>query len=708
MTPHVRRGRRPGALVALVAVCAVTLVASLAAPAGGQDEGDELTLFVQELSGVLTPGDELALRLRVSNTSGRDASSLRVVGTLHSAVASRFSFQQAVDEGELPAVVEGFSADIDELGAGRSSSVELVRAAAELGLRRAGQYGVYPLRLQLLADGEVVDELRTAVVFGPEDVEEPVRTTFVVPVAGAPLLRSDGTYDADRVSADLSPSGRAQGLVGAVASRPHFPATVAFDALLLDEAAELAAGARVTRDDGTVERIRPGDFLAEQAGRLLERAREVAARPDVDLVALPYARADLTALVRGDMDTEALRHVEDGVDRTEEALGAAPVSDLLWPPDALDTPALSLLSRAGVDSLVLSEEHLEIADGRALTPPPMRRLETSGDRELAVLVPDPWLEELLDRMSADRGVAVAAQRLVAETAAVYFERPFASQVRGLLIVPPQRWDPARGLAGRLMEGLASAAWLEPVALSELARVVGSDDAEVGPAFPSSARARELPPSYVDELREARGALGSLSSVLAPGDDTPSQFDQRLLAAASVAFRPPTSAEGRRLTAGVTRTVTNLYSAVETVPGPQIWMDEEGPVPVTVANGADVPVRLRVRLLSQRFEFDEPGGEVVTVDAGETRTLTFQARAVTPGGRAPISVVVEDPDGVVTLDEGTVVVRSTAVSIAAVIVTAAAALFLVAWIVRQVARRRRPDDPAGGDAASPARTRVGQQ
>lgn len=688
-----------------VGACITALVLLVVPPAAGQsdDEDGNLTLTVQELHAVLAPGDELGVTVRVSNRSERDASSLRVVGTLHSAVASRFAFQQAVDEGVLPAVVEGFSTDIAELGAGRSITAELARGAAELGLRRASQFGVYPLRLQLLADGDVVDELRSAVVFAPEDVDEPVRTTFVVPVASAPMLRADGTYDAARVSADVSPSGRAQGLVGAVAARPRFPATVALDALLVDTATDLADGAPVTLDDGTVEEVAPGDFLAEQAAQLVTRARDIAARANVDLVALPYGRADLTALVRGDMQAEALRHVQDGAEALERSLGAAPVDDLLWPPDALDRVTAATVADAGVDTLVLSERFLEIADGRALSPSPVRPLDAPGGEDHTALVPDPWLEELLEQTRADRGVPVAAQRLVAETAAVYFERPFASQVRGLLIAPPQRWSPDRGLAGQLMDALGAASWLEPVTLSQLLRVVEPGDEDVGLAFPTSARARTLPPGYVAELREARWALGSLSTVLATGDDTPSRFDQRLRAAASVAYRPPATTEGRQLIAGVTRTVTELYAAVELVPGPQVWMEDAGPVPVTVANSAEVPLRVRVRLLSQRFDFDQPDGQVVTIDAGETQTLTFHARAVTPGGRAPISVVIEDPDSVVTLAEGTVVVRSTAVSIAAVIVTAGAGLFLLAWIVQQVARRRRAAPPHD---EAPTRPRAG--
>jgi len=348
--------------------------------------------------------------------------------------------------------------------------------------------------------------------------------------------------------------------------------------------------------------------------------------------------------------------------------------------------------RTGVDTVVLSERHLAIADSGALTPSPVRELARARGAAPTVLVPDPWLEDVLAQEGSPDGVAVAVQRVVAETAAVYFERPFSRDVRGLVLAPPQLWSPDRGLVGGLLDALGDAPWLEPVTLSRLARTVEPEPSPVSLDYSPAAVSRELSPSYVAALADARRALGSLATVLAPvSNDTPSRFDRLLRAAASVHFRSaPDTRQGRQMIAEVATAVAGLYDSVEVVDGPQVWMEEEGPVPVTVVNTAEVPLRVRVRMLSQRFAFEEPNGRTEVLEANESRTLTFHARAVTPGGRAPISVVVEDPDGVLVLAEGTVAVRSTAVSVAALVLTGGAGLFLLVWFVQQAARwRRRP-------------------
>lgn len=699
-----RRRVWPDGVVALAA--AVLVLAAPPASAQLDRDGDP-SLSVTALQGVLTPGGELQMRVRVANPGDDEVEDLRVVGTVHSAVASRFAFQMAVDDGELGAVVDDFSEEIGLLRAGGSTEAAVSHTAAELGLRRVDQFGVYPLRLQLQDEGEVLDEVRTALVFVGEEVESPVRTALLLPVTAPPMLRADGTYDRQTLLDELGQAGRLQGLIGSLAGREGFPATLVPDALLLDTASALSGGFAARDEHGTTD-LAPEDHLPTQAAQLLERTRAVTTRADVDVLAMPYARADLAALVDGGMDLEAARHVAEGSRAVADRTGAEPLDGALWPPAALTPATASLLDDAGVDTVVLSERHLDIPDGRGLTPSPVRELARMAGWAPTVLVPDPWLEAVLARDSAPDGVAVGVQRIVAETAAVYFERPFTEDVRGLVLAPPQTWNPARGFAGALMDALEAAPWSQPATLSQLARVVDPESRPARLDIDAARQARQLSATYVAALEQARHALGSLATVLTEVDDrTPERFDLMLRAAASVSYRtPPASAEGRAMINAVAGTAAGLYSAVSIEEGPQVWMEAQGPVPVTVTNDADVPVRIRVRLESQRFIFDdEPIGQPPdelggwVIPAGATRTLTFQATAVTPGGRAPVRVFVEDVDGAVTLAEETLVVRSTAVSIAALVVTVGAGLFLLAWGVRQVAHRRR-GRPATGEEATP--------
>lgn len=704
-----QRGRQAMLLVGLSGLAFLVLIGSSSndpPPARAQPSEDAggLELIVEELRGVLTPDDTFEVDLQVRNAGGNDAENLRVVGTVHTQVPSRFGFQRAIEErGELGTVVDGFGESVDDLPQGTRTSVTMRRSAEELGFDALDQAGVYPLRLRLLRDEEVVDGVTTGLVLTPAEVDQPVHTAFVAPVDGPPLVNPQGEVNVDQLLDELAPSGHAQRLIRALAASESVPVTVALNGLLLDH-----AGQAVT--DGH-------EFAAEQATGFLDQVRELGERREVSLLGMPYARADLVALVRGDMTEEATRHVEEGHAAVRRHTGSDGLPDVVWPPDGLDEDTLVALHDAGVEGVLLSEAYLSIPERQRLSPSPVRRLRVPGrgNTTVTALVPDPWLEDLLadGSFAEEHGRALTVQRLLAETAAVYFEQPFTTDTRGLLLTPPQSWQPPRGLAESLLDELDRAPWLRPVGLATLARDIEASERAVEVDYPEAARERELPPPYVEMLRRTRHELGSLARVLPADPETPSRFDGLVRMAASVHYRdaaptdtfsafPLPTSRGRRVMQVVRDTVNDVYSSVEVVQGPQVLMDDEGPVPVTLANGADVPVQVRVRLLTPRFSFAEANEQLVTLEPGERRTLTFRARVLTPGGQAPIGIVVEDPEGVSELAEGTVVVRSTGVSVAALVATAGAGVFLAVWAVRQLARRRRSEEETSAPEPETAR------
>ena len=389
----------------------------------------------------------------------------------------------------------------------------------------------------------------------------------------------------------------------------------------------------------------------------------------------------------------------------EAHTGARPSPNVLLPADDLSPAALSEVVSAGADGVVLDGDTLEPgAAASTSSPSPARLLRTASGTTVTAAIPDPWLTELLadeeDLEELDRPVAI--QRLIAETAAVYFERPFATQPRGLLLLAPLRWSPPGDFAGGLAGALRAAPWLQPVTLTTLLDEVEAP--EGSPArveYPDTARARELSPAYVTQLRASRRALGSLAGVLAADTATPSRYDRMLLAAASVWYREDPAA-GLALVREVLGTVDELYDAVRVADSPTVLLPGiEGQIPVTVENRSPIPLRLAIRMQSQRFAFEDGPTRVVVVGAGQTHTVAFRAHDRSPGGTSPIRVVVADADGQLQLAEGTLVVRSTAVSAAALAVVVGAGLFLLGWWLRTFRRRRsgrRADQAAAPDAA----------
>lgn len=680
---------------------ATLLAAALGAtpPAAAQDPGAGLAVsqddappqpgsaevVVESLSGALGAGDPFRLRVRVENVTDRPLSALRLVGTLHRRTYSRFDYQQAVEDGAVGDVWSSFGEDVPPLEPGEAVAVDLTREAGDLGFERPeDKYGVYPIRLQLLVDGTGVDDVVTSVVLAPDEVEQPVYVTMLWPVDAPPGLLPDGTYD-DRLLDDLRARGRLTTLVEALDA--EVPVTLAPAGLVLDQVADIADG--FVTADGTARDADSREAAAAQT--FLQRLEGAADRRDVGTIAQAHGPADLVALVRGGLHSEAARDIGEARSTIAETMGERPSPSVLWPPSGLDAETLRVATASGVDTVVLDESWLALAADRNLqwSPAPVRRLRWSGGDPLTAVVPDPWLSESLAAAPGEDGPAVAAQRVLAETAAVYFERPFAEERRGLVLAPPRVWRPDPQLPRTLLDGLGAASWLRPTTLEELVGAVPAAEDTVTLAYPDAARAAELPVGYVGALRDALVAYGSLATVL-PGEAAPvSRFDTQLRSAASVHYRDDAlRPEGRAKIDAVASTVATLYDAVEVVETPPVVLTStEGQVPVTVASSADARLRVRVRLETARFAFEDGAAQEILLEPGEVRTLTFAAEALTAGGTSSVRVLVEDAAGGVVLTRGSVVVRSTAYSRVALAVTGAAAGFLLLWWVRDLTRRR---------------------
>lgn len=698
---------RPLAATALLLALVVGVLASApaAAQTGLPPQPGAAALTVEQLTGVLLPGGELRVRVRLVNESSQPLSGLRVVGTLHRRTYSRFDYQQAVDEGAVGEVWSSFGDDAAPLDPGGSQTLDLTSSAAALGFARPeDKYGVYPLRLQLLVDGTSVDELVTSVVLTPEDVDAPVRLAAVWPLDARPAQLADGSFH-PRLLEELDSGGRLTALVEALDA--DAAVTLAPSGLLLDQLADMADG--FTLADGRV--VAPDDREAEAAAALLDRLREAAARPGTTQITPSYGPGDLVALVRGGLSSEAAQDIGVGRAAIAAHTGSPPAEGALLPPDGLDAPTLEVAVGTGVDTVVLTEEQLSLPDDRDLqwSPSPLRRLRWQGGTPLTAVVPDPWLNEALTAVGAAGaavdGDAVAAQRVLAETAAVYFERPNAADPRGLVLAAPRDWEPPRDVPAALLDGIARAPWLEPVTVPDLVTAVPAAEDPVALSYPERARDAELPADYVGELRQALVDFSSLASTLPDDASALGRFGALLRQAASVHYRDPRlSAEGAAKVAAVSGTVDDLYGAVTVADSPPVVLTStEGQVPVTLTSSASVPLRVRVRLATNRYTFDRGDAQEVVLEPGEVRTLTFAARALTAGGTHSIRVFVEDPAGGAVLAQGTVVVRSTAYSRVALVVTGAAAAFLLLWWLRDLTRRRGRGPGRRQPARAPAAT-----
>jgi hypothetical protein len=698
------------AALATVLLATVLLAAAPAAAAQPEDEPGAARLEVDALDATVRPGGGLTLRGRVVNTGDRPLEDTRVVVTLQGRTTTRVDFQRAADgPPQRRSSVATETVELGDVGVGAEVPIELVRSAVELGLDDVDDRvaGVYPLRLQVVAGDEVAFQVTTGAVVLPELVGEPVRAALLVPFDSDVGLTGGPLSAGDPLAGGLGEDARLPDLAAALAEAPEVPLTVATSGLALEQALDASDG-YPTRDAAGEVVLGPEAPQAQRAAALLADLGTVLRRPAVEQIALPYASADLVGLVRSGQPDAARDAVARGVLSSAERTPSRPVPGVLWPPDGLDDETLDTLS-AGLGTVVLDPAYLDVAavGGGELSPPPVQRLRTPDGSAVTVLVADPWLSPLLAGRPVPRpgepadptvdpaltatwptehGPALAAQRLLAETAALYFESPFTDRTRGVLLAPPQRWDPSPEALRALLQGLSTAPWLRPVTVPQLTTQVEASEDSVGLAYPDAARARELPSGYLAEVAQAREAVAGLAGLLA--EDTDPVEPQRLVAVStSVQYRAAPD-EGRALLEAVDRVATMVFDGIEVLQGPAFTLTGSGGslIPVEVRNNGVAPVEVAVHMAHNRFAI-EPAEQVATVAPGEVVRVAFEVRALTPGVSGPIDATVTDTAGRRVLDTSLVVVRARTSSVAALALMVGAAAVLAVWWFRDARRRR---------------------
>ncbi len=671
----------------LAAVMVMVFLVMSATPARAQQEAPEL--HVVALDGVLTePDSVLSVQLSVRNPGPSAIDDVQVTGTFHDPVASRSAFQHAMDSHEVgPTVRQLEPVTVPSLAPGDSRTVEMRATARELGIDAPErQQGVYPLQLTLRLRGRQVARTTTSAIVVPPDVEQPVRLALLVPIDHMPGLGSDGSYH-PRLGQALAPGGSLEVVSRELQNHAGIPLTLAPSGYLLEQALDLTDGYAASSGTGQdVRQVGPDDPSSRDAVAFLGRVREVAGRTGVEEVALSYGPADLVALVRAGMGSEAGRELTEGIGAVERATGQQVLRDVLFPPDGLDEDTLELAQDRSARAVILSEGYLRTT-GRVIptTPSPVRPLASGG----TALVPDLALEEVLRRPTPAQDGVLMAQRVIAETAAVYFERPFASTPRGLLVSTPRRTRLAEGLLAQLLPRAGSAPWLRPVTLSDLQREVEASGG-VTLAYPPDSRRRELDPTYLANLADARSAFSSLAAALPTGDPLAGRFDHMLLAAAAVWYREgDLPFDGAARITVVRQAVDGLYGGIRVVEDQPVTLTsiDDQQMPVTITSQAAIPLRVQVRISASPIAFEEGNTQLVVLRPGTTTTLTFPVRVITPGGTFATRVFVEDPLGARLLAQGAIQVRSAAYSIVALLLTTGAGLFLLVWWLYEVFRRR---------------------
>jgi hypothetical protein len=666
---------------------ATTLVAVLATAAPAQDAAPALEVVLTQISPAVSPEVPLGYRVRVHNRGQAPVRVQSVQALLGLPVDTRSELVDllAAPGGSLGGQqIDQFQPDGAEVAPNAHLQLEprQVLLPPEVGDEQAGV--VLPLTIQVRA-GDATAGLTTFVVDLPVKATKPLRASLLVPVREPTHRNPRGDFVDEELAGLLAPGG-SLGAVAAELARPDTPTvTMVVDAMLVEDATAMVGGWRLRQGRERVP-VPPGDPRSERAGQFLNDLKAAASAHQP--AAFAYGNADLPALVATGGGDRAKDAIGVGRAELELRLGTPPEDSLAWPVDgAVDGALLRTIQQAGGDVVVLDPRHLPAPETTVTQNATVDLGEGPGAQR--VLVGDAVLSAALADPRAGGAPVEWAQRVLAETAVTWLERPNSDEPRGILLAPPQDWRPSGTFFRALVRGLGAATWLQLQPATTLAGDVPQGPAEGERRLATVSEddeRRGLPAAYLDRVAQTRSELDSFRRAV--GSEAPradGNLDRYLLVAESSDWRPAGArARGRGYVGAVRLNIGSVYRRIEVGATPVTLTARRGKIPITVTNNTAERVTVVLRLTSPKVDLPAASERFVLEPRRRTTQLLEVGTRAT--GTFPIQVEVLTPDGEVEITSGEVRLTSTAFNRVALALSGGAAGLLLVWWA--LGRRRK--------------------
>jgi len=536
--------------------------------------------------------------------------------------------------------------------------------------------GVYPVRVDLVdGAGNLLSRLTTHLLYSAPDLTGITRldVAWVVPFHATPAT---GT-PAAALAPDADLAGL-QNLSAALAVHESVPVTLA----AVPQTVEALAGG--TPNDRTA--------VAQMTQALSLGNRQV--------VASPYVRIDLPAMIGAGLDGEIATQLSTGSDVLAANLHAV-ATGATWVEFGPLTPgAVDDLFARGVRQIVVADKSLMPlpAEDRARTPAQPFTVVGKASRLAAVAA-----DAGLGAHFVDNGdELLAAHQLLADLAMVQLELPNRRGGRGVAIVPPPAWHPDATFLATVLDGLATAPTLAPVTVDRLLSDVTPLLAGANPLARAVAPPDQQPRSQAigdaAAIRAARRPVSSLAAVVPAGTSAIAEIQRHLLISESADIAD----RARPVEVAAATSLIDRLKGMARLPGNQsiTFTARQGLIPITILSSASFPLRVRMRVTSQKLGFlpvELPGGGC-TVESGTSEICDVDLRAQNTTVRVPVvaktagvfslTVTLDSPDGALILASNQDTVRSTAASGVGVFLSIGAVLLLAVWWARDVVHGRR--------------------
>ncbi len=704
--------------IATAAAALVGLAASAgAADAAAQQAGTSpVSLAITSVDPAYAqPGKPVTVQGSLTNTSSSPMAGLSVqILSSSSRFVSRSTMQDYLDGSYLvdSPVPNGVTNLSGTLAPGATAAWSVTLQPSQLSMT---QFGVYPLAAQAdSSSGDVLTVNETFLPYWPgsKDLDpRPQQIAWIWPLIDQPRQGMCAGLLNNGLAASFGRGGRLNGLLAAgsaYADSAHL--TWAIDPALLANATTMTTAYRAGGVAGCHGSAEPASRAA--AAWLAQVKSATAGQP---VFVTPYDDADIAALVRNNMSSDLDTAFSVGrtvagrlLDRSfaPAATGSGlSLGGLAWPADGVANYGVleNLAASDKINTVVLDSSTMPPSPQQTFTPSAQTTTPDGEGPALKVLLSDDTITQILgsaNSPSDSKATAFAvAQRFLAETAMIAAEQP--NLARSIVVAPPRRWDPPAGLAGQLLSETVNAPWLKPVSLGQLA-TAKHPAGQVSRQAPATVSKAELSRSMLSQVRDLDQQVKLLASIQT-GPDPALYYG--VAAAESSAWRGGGTArqQGEALVQQFTGYLTGQESKL-TIIGPRriTLAGLKGPVPVSISNGLDYPVKVRLEVGPSRGisvksqpppTIVPPGQQIkkVEITASNVGSTTLTLRLVTP-------------EGVPLPAQTSVIIQATHYgTLALVIIGAALAVFVLTSATRALRRGRRAlreksseSDPGDGE------------
>jgi len=644
--------------------------ASVTAPSAPPEPAEDapVTMDLVSLTPTsLAPDGTLRAEVEVTNTSSEPLTDLdlelrtRTSRVTERSALSRWQKDASPDaEGPALAAASDGTDESEPLAPGESTTLVVEAPAEELGYSEETYYwGTRRISLTAVAGDQPLAGLRTFVVWRPEGADATITQSTLLPLSDPDAAQAVLAPEEHSTSAE---QGRLAGLRG-LATREDVDWWL--DPALLDPPSLPETEEDEGEGSSTAPTYRPDPVSTAIADEL------DAAVGERTVLAAPYAGADLVSL--HEADTPVLEGASrDGAEEVWDARDISPRAQALDVPGAeADADALEQAIEVGATAAVVPSSSLRPDPEASVTPSSVGVYESSRSEgsQLYVLAPDPVLSQEFSLLTRDSDTEQTRQRLLAETATIASE--FTSTPRHLLISPSAGTDLDPAAAAAALDAFAEAPWIEsgrtaslldaaqqrawttdPVADGEELYALGRLDAEdVHPSAPAdgtwrvleeSADAQLLDPEVLADLEGSWRRLDALGAAME--DDAPLDAPRReILSATSSLWRGDPGTPAARAQDAAEQ-VETLQGRIQVVPasGYNVVSDSAA-VPITITNGLDTPITVKVSVTSDRrlVQIGEPA--VVTVPAHGQAEATVDVEAIANGSVTLTSTLTTEDD-----------------------------------------------------------------